>query len=86
MYVELEVPEDSSKINESIEEYFNCSSLVGKVCDGSRNFVQAEKRSRVTCIAETEFFIVILTRAMQTLDGYAFNQNRIIATEDVFLR
>ena len=65
MYVELEVPEDGSKINESIGEYFNVSSLVGKNCDGCGNFVEAEKRCRVTSISETEYFIVILTRAIQ---------------------
>ena len=54
MYVELEVPEDGSKINESIGEYFHVSSLVGKNCDGCRKFVEAEKRCRLTSISETE--------------------------------
>ena len=87
MYVELQVPEDNSNLKDCVEEYFNISTLIGKVCEeGCHKFVEAEKRSRLTRIDDTEFLIVILTRAIQTLDGAVFNRNRTVATEDVFLQ
>ena len=87
MYVELQVPEDNSNLKDCVEEYFNISSLIGKNCEeGCKKFVEAEKRSRLTSITDTEFLIIILTRGMQSFDGTIYNRNRTVATEDVFLR
>ena len=48
MYVELQVPEDNSNLKDCVEEYFNISTLIGKVCEeGCHKFVEAEKRSRL---------------------------------------
>ena len=86
MFVELQVPEENSNLNNCVEEYFNISSLVGKNCEeGCKNFVEAEKRTRLTRIVDTEFFIVVLTRGTQTLEGTVFNSNRTVATDDVVL-
>ena len=80
MYVELPVPPDNSSLNDYVEEHLNTSTLVGKFCeDGCQKFVQAEKRSRLTLASETEFLIVILTRAIETLDGFALVGNEIVA-------
>ena len=87
MYIEMQVPPDNSNLNDFIEEYLNSSSQVGIFCEnGCGSIVHAEKRSTMTSIAETEFFIVILTRAMETLDGFHLNKNKITATNDVFIR
>ena len=78
---------NNSSLNDQIEEDFNTSSLVGKFCeDGCQNFVQTEKSSRLTLASETEFLILILTRAMETLDGFKLVKNKIATTNDVFLR
>ena len=87
VYIEMPVPPANSRLNDYIEEYLNTCSLVGKFCaDGCQNLVQAEKRSRLTLASEAEFFIIILTRAMETLDGYKLVENKTNATNDVFIR
>ena len=87
MFVEFQVPPDNSNLNEYVEEYLNSSSLVGVYCENNcRQLCQAEKRSKVTRNAETEFLIVILTRAVETLDGYQLNRNRTTVTNDILIR
>ena len=87
MYVELQVPPDNSSLNDYIEEFFNASSLVGVFCEnGCQSMIEAEKSSKVTRTAETEFITVILTRAIETLDGFQLNKNKVIPTNDVFIR
>ena len=87
MYVELQVPQDNSSLKDSIEEYLNMSSLVGKFCEGDcQTLVQSQKRSTISSIAETEFLIVILTRAIETLEGFEFNRKEAISTDNVILR
>ena len=67
MYVELQVPPDKSNLNDYIEEYFNNSSLVGSFCEnGCQRLNDADKSSKVTQTAGTEFITVILTRAIET--------------------
>ena len=86
-YLHLQIPPDNANLNEYIEEYFNTSALVGRVCeDGCRKFTQAETRNQLTSAADSKFLIVLLTRAVETEGGYEINRNKIIATNDVFIR
>ena len=48
--------------------------------------VQVEKRIRLSSVEETDFITVILTRTMETEDGYKFNTNKIESTNDLFIR
>ena len=87
MYLEIPVPPDESSLNDYVEEYFNTSSLVGLNCENvCQSFVQVEKSSKLTQSAETEFFTVILTRAIETTDGFELVKNRTMATDDVYVR
>ena len=87
MYVELQVPQDNSNLKDSIEEYFNMSSMIGKFCETDcQTFVQSQKRSTISSIAETEFLIVILTRAIETMGGFEFNGKQAVSTDNVILR
>ena len=45
-----------------------------------------EKRAQISLVRETEFFIIILSRAIETLDGYQLDENQIISTNDVYIR
>ena len=47
---------------------------------------QVEKSFKLTLIDETEFFIIVLTRAVQTLDGWRLNLNNVTPIHDVFVR
>ena len=87
MYIELQVPPDDTNLNDSVEDFLNSSSLVGLRCEeGCHQFVQSEKTSKLTQASETEFFIVILTRGMQTVEGFKLIKNRVTATNDAFIR
>ena len=87
MYVEIPVPPDQSNLNDYVEEYFNISSLVGLHCGNAcQTFVQVEKNSKLTLSGETEFFTVILTRAVETMNGFQLVSNRTMATDDVYIR
>ena len=87
IYVEMSVPPESSNLNECIEDYFNTSSLEGLNCENvCQNFVQVEKRSQLTLSDETDIFIVILTRAVQTLNGFRLVTNKTTSTNDVYIR
>ena len=87
MYIELDVPPDSCELSRSIDEYLNTSSLVTLRCESicQRN-VQKEKTSILTRTNETQFVLVILSRAVATVDGYQFNSNRTISANDVYIR
>ena len=87
MYIELSVPVDGSNLNDCVEEYLCTSSLRGYNCeDGCKKFNQFERRSTLSKMKDAEFIIVLLTRTEETLDGYQLNRNRIIATNDIFVR
>ena len=86
LYVEIEVPPDNSHLNESVEEFFNISELFAMNCENCKNLVQKDKRLTLTSASEAEFITVILRRAVETLDGYEFNKQRTIPTDDVFIR
>ena len=81
MFIEIPVPGSGTNLNTAIEEFLNQSELVEKKCeDGCRMDVLAEKRSQLVCGLSTQFLIVVLTRAVTTLD------NKIKATDEVFIR
>ena len=81
------IPPDDSKFNDHVEMFLHASSLVGVFCERDcKTPVQAEKSSKMSNAAETNFFIVILSRAVETIDGYQFDRNRTKPTDDVFIR
>ena len=87
IYVEIPVPPDNSSLNDYVESYFNTRSLEGLNCTGiCQKQVQVEKRSQMSNSDETEFFIIILTRAVQTPTGFKLVKNKTIPTNDVFIR
>ena len=86
MYVEIPVPPNHTNLNDYIEEHLNTSSLFGKFCDGCKQFSEAEKSSKITLANETEYLMIILSRALETLDGFKFIDNEINVTNEVFIR
>ena len=87
MYVEIPVPPNDTNLNDYIEEHLNTASLFGKFCeDGCQKFSEAEKSSKITLARETEYLMIILTRAVDTLDGFKFLENEITVTNEVYIR
>ena len=86
-YVEFEVPSENGDLSECLGYQYNTSELIGQICKSSCNkMVQVEKRMRLSSVKETDFITVILTRTMETEDGYKFNTNKIESTNDLFIR
>ena len=86
-FIPVTVPENDSKLNEYLEEVFNQSDLVTKRCeDGCNRIVQARKQSQLICGKETNFITVILSRWIETDEGFDVNRSRITSTDEVFIR
>ena len=87
MHVELDVPPDSCNLSDSVDDYLNTSSLVEMRCESRCQTIgQKEKSTILTSHNETDFLLVLLSRAVETVDGYQFNRNRTISTIDVYIR
>ena len=87
MYLEIPVPPDNSSLNDYVEEHLNSSCLVGVRCESAcQSVVQAEKRSTLTKNAETDFLVIVLTRAIETVDGFKLIKNKTTSTSDIFIR
>ena len=79
-------PADNSKLSSSLEFYFNSASLVASDCEKCKKRVQVEVRTQIRSIEDTKFITVLLSRGRDSLGGFALNMNRIISTEDMFIR
>ena len=87
MYIEIDVPPHNANLSEYLENYFCTSTLSARHChERCQTLSEAEKRCEIKIVGETEFFIIILTRTIETLDGFELNQNKIISTDDVYIR
>ena len=86
MYVEMDLPSNNSSLSESVENYFCTSNLSAWTCNNCKNNCQSEKRTEISLVTETEFLTIILTRTIQTQDGFELNKKEIICTNDVYIR
>ena len=60
--------------------------MVSRTCeDGCKSLADAEKRSRLKSIHATEYIIVVLSRAVQTIEGLKMLKNKI-TPRDVRIR
>ena len=83
----MPVPPNHSYLSTHIEDYFNERSTFGCYCDnGCKSFSRKEKWISITNTDEMKFLIVILTRGIETLDGFRLVQNKIASTEDINIR
>ena len=86
LYLELSVPANNSNLNDHIEETYNTASLFGRVCDGCKQFTQAEVRNQISLASGTKFILILLSRAMNSVEGFFLNDNKVVATDDLFIR
>ena len=85
--MELDVPQDNTYLDDTVQNFFNSNDSVGRFCeDGCKTFAQAERRSRITSIKETQYIIVVLSRAIETLDGFKMVKNKVTPTRDIIIR
>ena len=87
MTMELQVPPDMSNLNNYLENSLNTCELVTKKCEEScRVEVQVEKRSKLKCGVSTKFFTDVMTRAISSSEGFDMIRNRVISTNELFIR
>ena len=48
--------------------------------------VNAENRYQLTLGKNSKYILVLLTRAVETVDGYQLNSNTVVSTDDLFIR
>ena len=87
LYVEIPVPPNGSSLKMYLEEFFNEGSAVLRECrDGCNAVSRKIQRTELHNSEEAKFLIVILTRGVQTLDGYKLINNKIDSTDIVNIR
>ena len=87
LHFELPVPPNNSNLKDHVEDFLTKELNVGVYCEeGCDAFRQKIKRTAITNIEETKFITVILTRAIETLDGFQLVKNKIDATDDIEIR
>ena len=85
-FIEIDVPEEDSKMNTSLEFFFNSASLVSSSCQICKKDVQVEVRNQILRIEDTNFITIVLSRGMDAVDGFHLNTKKIICTEEMFVR
>ena len=83
----MDVPPDGAKLSNSIEEINNGSCFVEYNCqDGCQTRFQAEKRTVIKSIDDSEFLIILLKRTIMTTNGQEINENKVESTDNIRLR
>ena len=81
------IPPDGTALKTQVEDYLNEGLTMLYNCeDGCKRITQKTRKMTLTSCAEARFIIVVLSRGIESLDGYTFLKNRIPATDDLSLR
>ena len=86
LYLQLPVPESDSSLKESVEELLNERSKVYYFCDDCKTLVEKIKQTLITKSDEANFLTVILTRGIETIDGFRLVENEIKSTDTLMIR
>ena len=87
LYVEIPVPPNNSNLKHHVEDFFSERSQYGSYCDeGCNAFSEKSKWTSITSLDETKYLIVILTRGIETMDGFHLLKNEVKSTENIIIR
>ena len=87
IFVEMSVPPANSNLNNYVEDHLNETTRVSYHCeDGCKEFTSGDHQTAITSCDETQYIIVLLTRAIETFDGYRLVTNSVLSTKDISLR
>ena len=85
LYIEIDVPPNGSKLNQSVETTLNGFIKVDYTCNyGCR--IGAENRTTIKNLLETEFLIIILRRVIQDATGRKVVQNMTDSIHSIHIR
>jgi hypothetical protein len=87
LYLEMPVPSNNSNLKASVEDFLNGGSTFENYCDKSCKAIREKiKRTKITTTDEVKFLIVILTRGIETEDGFHLVKNKIKSTDNITLK
>ena len=87
MYEEMQVPPDQSFLKHYLEQSFNEGSIVESYCqDGCKKKGTGEKRTTLKSVDNSKLIIIILSRAIETNEGYKLVRNRVKSMNGIFIR
>ena len=87
IYEEMQVPPDDSSLKFRAEQFFNESSTVESHCnDGCTQTGEGERRTTLKSTRDSQFIILILSRAVDTELGYELVTNSVISTDPITIR
>jgi hypothetical protein len=87
IYEEMQVPPDESSLKFHAEKFFNESSTVETHChDGCKQTGQGERRSTLKSTEDSQFIILIFSRAVDTELGFQLVTNSVISTDPIKIR
>ena len=87
IYLEIDVPPNNFNLSEYVEQTLNDGEVVEYHCeDGCKRRYQADKRTVLKSIKETQFIIVMLRRMIISEYGLEIVPNNINSGEDINIR
>ena len=83
---ELPIPRTNTNLATFIENLFNNGNEVENNCTNCKKKSMGIHRKTLTNVTNTQFIVLLISRVLETLDGYEFIQNRVNSTGNVYLR
>ena len=85
-YVEISLPPNNTKIKTFIENELNEDSIIEAFCQGCKDDAKKVKQTKIINCDEVKFFIVVLSRGTQTVEGFNFSTNKVSILDEINLR
>ena len=87
IYLEIDVPPNNSNLSDYVEQTLNDGEVVEYHCqDGCDRRYQADKRTLLKSVKETQFIIVMLRRMIISEYGLEIVRNNINSGENINIR
>ena len=87
IYLEMDVPPDSSKLSDFVKEMMTKGTIVDYHCqDGCNAHYRAEKKTQLKSVSHAQFLIILLRRTVMTERGPKIVKNKVLATDDLKIR
>ena len=87
VFLELDVPPSNEDLKDYVEDYLNKETSIGRECkDICKKFTTKKQKTSITDLDEVKFLTIILTRGIETVDGYHLVPNKVLSTNTIKLR
>ena len=87
IYEEISVPPHQSSFKVYVEQIFNEATVVDSFCsDYCKKAGRGERRHTLKSIANTKYITILLSRAIETAQGFKLVNNQFKSTDTIELR